>query len=130
MNRIPDVINAEPGFATIDRLPKPRYRTHPLGHYLDDLPAPASRPVSLASLSPISFLLRSAHVWADRPAVYFEQQTATYAEFLKSSEQIAGALRATAVCGGDRVATLLPERPGDALSALCRGRHRRLSGAA
>ena len=111
VNRIPDVINAEPGFATVDRLPKPRYRTHPLGHYVDDLLAPASRRVSLTSLSPISFLLRSAYVWADRPAVHFEQQTVTYAEFLESSEQVAGALRATGVSDGDRVATLLPNVP-------------------
>lgn len=34
VNRIPDVINAEPGFLTLDRLPQPRYRHHPLGHYL------------------------------------------------------------------------------------------------
>lgn len=34
VNRIPDVINAEPGFVTIDRLPAPRYRAHPLGTYL------------------------------------------------------------------------------------------------
>ena len=36
VNRIPDVINADPGFATVDRLPKPRYRAQPLGHYLSD----------------------------------------------------------------------------------------------
>jgi len=34
VNRIPDVINAEPGFVTLDRLPKPRYRALPLGHYV------------------------------------------------------------------------------------------------
>ena len=34
VNRIPDVINAEPGFVTLDRLPKPRYRAYPLDHYL------------------------------------------------------------------------------------------------
>jgi 4-hydroxy-tetrahydrodipicolinate reductase len=36
VNRIPDVINAPPGFITIEKLPRPRYRTHPLGLYLDD----------------------------------------------------------------------------------------------
>ena len=35
VNRIPDVINAEPGFITCDKLPKLRYRTHPLHHYLN-----------------------------------------------------------------------------------------------
>src|SRR5262249_28020791 len=36
VNRIPDVINAPPGFITIEKLPRPRYRTHPLGMYLGD----------------------------------------------------------------------------------------------
>jgi 4-hydroxy-tetrahydrodipicolinate reductase len=36
VNRIPDVINAPPGFITMEKLPRPRYRTHPLGLYLDD----------------------------------------------------------------------------------------------
>ena len=35
VNRIPDVINAPPGFVTIEKLPRLRYRTHPLGVYLD-----------------------------------------------------------------------------------------------
>jgi 4-hydroxy-tetrahydrodipicolinate reductase len=34
VNRIPDVINAEPGFVTIERLPKLRYRAFPLAQYL------------------------------------------------------------------------------------------------
>jgi secondary-alkyl amine dehydrogenase [NAD(P)+] len=34
VNRIPDVINAQPGFITIEKLPRPRYRTYPLGAYL------------------------------------------------------------------------------------------------
>jgi 4-hydroxy-tetrahydrodipicolinate reductase len=35
VNRIPDVINAPPGFITIDELPPLRYRAFPLGLYLD-----------------------------------------------------------------------------------------------
>lgn len=35
VNRIPDVINAEPGFVSLDRLPRPSYRHFPLGHYLN-----------------------------------------------------------------------------------------------
>jgi hypothetical protein len=35
VNRIPDVINADPGFVTVDRLPQLRYRAFPLGSYLD-----------------------------------------------------------------------------------------------
>jgi len=34
VNRIPDVINAEPGFITCEKLPKLRYRAYPLHHYL------------------------------------------------------------------------------------------------
>jgi 2,4-diaminopentanoate dehydrogenase len=41
VNRIPDVINAPPGFITIEKLPRPRYRTFPLGVYLEDRSAGA-----------------------------------------------------------------------------------------
>jgi 4-hydroxy-tetrahydrodipicolinate reductase len=36
VNRIPDVINAPPGFVTIEKLPGLRYRTYPLGMYVRD----------------------------------------------------------------------------------------------
>ncbi|MGN6169559.1 MAG: NAD(P)H-dependent amine dehydrogenase family protein [Solirubrobacteraceae bacterium] len=36
VNRIPDVINAPPGFVTIEKLPPLRYRTFPLGMYVRD----------------------------------------------------------------------------------------------
>ena len=36
VNRIPDVINAPPGFITVEKLPRLRYRAFPLGVYLDD----------------------------------------------------------------------------------------------
>jgi hypothetical protein len=36
VNRIPDVINAPPGFVTIEKLPRLRYRTYPLGMYLEN----------------------------------------------------------------------------------------------
>jgi 4-hydroxy-tetrahydrodipicolinate reductase len=35
VNRIPDVINAPPGFVTIEQLPRLRYRALPLGAYVD-----------------------------------------------------------------------------------------------
>lgn len=35
VNRIPDVINARPGFVTVDELPKLRYRAFPLPQYLE-----------------------------------------------------------------------------------------------
>ena len=34
VNRIPDVINAEPGFITCEKLPKLKYRAYPLHYYL------------------------------------------------------------------------------------------------
>jgi hypothetical protein len=34
VNRIPDVINAEPGLITLDALGKPRYKHFPVGRYL------------------------------------------------------------------------------------------------
>jgi len=34
VNRIPDVINAPPGFVTLDQLPRLRYRHFPLHHYV------------------------------------------------------------------------------------------------
>lgn len=41
VNRIPDVINAAPGFVTIEKLPRLRYRAHPLHSYLRSTqPAP------------------------------------------------------------------------------------------
>ncbi|MBV9425606.1 MAG: hypothetical protein JOZ98_22050 [Solirubrobacterales bacterium] len=36
VNRIPDVINAPPGFITMEKLPRPRYRTYPLGMYVHE----------------------------------------------------------------------------------------------
>ena len=38
VNRIPDVINAPPGFITIEKLPRLRYRAHPLGVYVQRRP--------------------------------------------------------------------------------------------
>jgi 4-hydroxy-tetrahydrodipicolinate reductase len=36
VNRIPDVINAPPGLITMEKLPRPRYRTYPLGAYVHE----------------------------------------------------------------------------------------------
>ncbi|KUO76656.1 MAG: hypothetical protein APF81_15775 [Desulfosporosinus sp. BRH_c37] len=35
INRIPDIINSEPGFITVEKLPKIRFRAHPLHYYLN-----------------------------------------------------------------------------------------------
>ena len=34
VNRVPDVINAAPGFVTVDQLPAPMYRSAPMGAYI------------------------------------------------------------------------------------------------
>ena len=36
VNRIPDVINAEPGLITVDQLPRPQYRSKPMHFYVND----------------------------------------------------------------------------------------------
>jgi fatty-acyl-CoA synthase len=64
--------------------------------------------VSRTVLSPLSFLVRSATVWADRPAVVDGARRWTYAELFKRTELLSGLLVAAGVRPGDRVATLLP----------------------
>jgi acyl-CoA synthetase (AMP-forming)/AMP-acid ligase II len=62
-----------------------------------------------APLTPLSFLERSADVWADRPAVVDGQRSWTYAEHHERVRRLAAALRAELGVGaGDRVAALLP----------------------
>ena len=38
VNRIPDVINAEPGFLSLNKLPKPKYKHFPLDYYVRTQP--------------------------------------------------------------------------------------------
>ncbi|WP_210494818.1 long-chain-fatty-acid--CoA ligase [Patulibacter sp. SYSU D01012] len=71
-------------------------------------PLPA---VADAPLTPLSFLLRSARVWAERPAVVDGERTWTYAEHLDRVRRAAGALVGRGVAPGDRVATVLPNVP-------------------
>ncbi|HWK29595.1 MAG TPA: AMP-binding protein [Solirubrobacter sp.] len=61
--------------------------------------------VSDAPLTPLSFLERSAHVWADRPAVVDGARRWTYAEHADRVRRLAAALD---LRPGERVATLLP----------------------
>jgi fatty-acyl-CoA synthase len=62
-------------------------------------------------LSPLSFLLRSAAVFPDRPATMLEERSYTYAEMLRRVEALAGVLGELGVGAGDRVAALLPNVP-------------------
>jgi fatty-acyl-CoA synthase len=62
-----------------------------------------------APLTPLSFLERSADVWADRPAVVDGGRAWTYAEHHDRVRRVAAALRdELGVAAGDRVAALLP----------------------
>ncbi len=78
-----------------------------------DMPsAPARDSVADAPLTPLSFLLRSADVWAGRPALTDGVRARTYAEHHDRVRRAVGALRgALGVAPGDRVATLLPNVP-------------------
>jgi len=65
--------------------------------------------VSEVPLTPLSFLERSAEVWAERPAVRDGERTWTYAEHADRVRRTAGGLRdELRIDEGSRVATLLP----------------------
>jgi len=67
--------------------------------------------VSDAPLTPLSFLERSAVVWATRPAVVHGDRSWTYAEHHERVRRAVGALHAHGVRPGDRVAAALPNVP-------------------
>jgi fatty-acyl-CoA synthase len=62
-------------------------------------------------LTPLSFLLRSATVYADSVAVVHGENTYTYREFAAQVQHRARMLRAAGVLPGDRVAYLMPNVP-------------------
>ena len=62
-------------------------------------------------LSPVSFLLRAAHVAPHRIAVVHGARRITYAQFLERSRRLAGALARAGVGKGDTVAILAPNIP-------------------
>ena len=67
---------------------------------------------SWAALSPLSFLERSADVWADRPAVKLGDRVWTYREHADRVGRAAAALvQRLSVRAGDRVAVILPNVP-------------------
>ena len=71
-------------------------------------PTAVSNSMSFESLTPTSFLKRSALVYADKTAVIDGNQRWTYSEFHARCTQLAGALRAQGVQAGERVAVLAP----------------------
>ena len=62
-------------------------------------------------LSPVSFLVRAAHVWGGRVAVIHGDRRLTYAELLERSRRLASALHRAGVAPGETVAALLPNIP-------------------
>jgi fatty-acyl-CoA synthase len=67
--------------------------------------------VSYTAQTPLSFLERSARVWPDKVAVIYGRRRLTYREFAAEVARVAGALRASGVEPGDRVAYLMPNLP-------------------
>ena len=67
--------------------------------------------VSYTPLSPLSFLERSARVWPDKVAVVYGAQRLTYRELAAEAQRVAGALQASGVGPGNRVAYLMPNLP-------------------
>jgi acyl-CoA synthetase (AMP-forming)/AMP-acid ligase II len=67
--------------------------------------------ISYTAQTPLSFLERSARVWPGKVAVVYGSRRLTYAEFAAEAARVAGALRASGVEPGDRVAYLMPNLP-------------------
>jgi acyl-CoA synthetase (AMP-forming)/AMP-acid ligase II len=67
--------------------------------------------VFVTQLTPLLFLERAAEVFPDRNAVAYGDRRESYAELGSSAQQLAGALAATGIAPGDRVAYLLPNLP-------------------
>ncbi|ETX27573.1 AMP-binding protein [Roseivivax isoporae] len=65
-------------------------------------------------LTPLSFLERAAHVFADHEAVVYGAVRRTYAEYRDRATRLASALARAGVAPGDVVATLLPNVPAHA----------------
>ncbi|GAB1389770.1 MAG: acyl-CoA synthetase [Rubrivivax sp.] len=73
--------------------------------HLDRLPA------NYAALSPVSFVERSAEVFADLPAVIHGGRRHTWAQVRERSARLAAALRALGVGRGSTVSVMLPNTP-------------------
>jgi len=66
---------------------------------------------SFTALTPLSFLGRSAEVFAEKTAIVYGERRTTYREFAAEVTRVARALRASGVRPGDRVAYLCPNIP-------------------
>ncbi|MDE2514250.1 MAG: acyl-CoA synthetase [Alphaproteobacteria bacterium] len=64
-----------------------------------------------APLTPISFLVRAAAIYSDKPAVIHGDCVMTYAELLTRCRRLASALRARGIGKGDTVSVMAPNVP-------------------
>ncbi|HBL13454.1 MAG TPA: acyl-CoA synthetase [Cyanobacteria bacterium UBA11162] len=71
----------------------------------------SSAEVFYSSLTPQSFLDRSANVFRNKTAIVYRQQRWTYAEFAARVNQFASALQKWGLYKGDRIAFLCPNIP-------------------
>jgi fatty-acyl-CoA synthase len=68
-------------------------------------------PANFVPLSPVGFLLRTAAVYPDRPAVVYGGRRYSWRQTLERSRRLAAALSAQGVGRGDTVAVLAPNLP-------------------
>ena len=66
---------------------------------------------NFAALSPVSFVERSAEVFADLPAVVHGERCFTWAQTRERAARLAAALRALGVSRGSTVSVMLPNTP-------------------
>jgi fatty-acyl-CoA synthase len=64
-----------------------------------------------APLTPLSFLVRAAAVYPDKPAVIHADQVFTYAQLFQRCRRLAGALRRRGIGKGDTVSVMAPNVP-------------------
>ncbi|MDR3568101.1 MAG: long-chain-fatty-acid--CoA ligase [Syntrophobacteraceae bacterium] len=62
-------------------------------------------------LTPVSFLIRSVSIYADKTAVVYEDKRYTYQEFYNRVNRLASALGKIGVAKGDKVAFICPNTP-------------------
>jgi fatty-acyl-CoA synthase len=71
----------------------------------------ARNPANFASLTPLSFLARSADIHPERIAVVHGDRRFTYREFYQRTKRLASALKQAGVKAGDTVSVMLPNVP-------------------
>ncbi|MCP3887534.1 MAG: AMP-binding protein [Desulfobulbaceae bacterium] len=70
-----------------------------------------SQDVNRDILSPVSFLIRSAHVYPNKVAVVYKDQRYTYSDFQGRVHQLANGLQKKGIGPGDKVVFICPNTP-------------------